>query len=105
VATRVVEKPKSPLEALTYSGYTGGFHPYYIETDGDINDSQASEQRGCYCYTHERPKVEYSYCEGTNIQECADSKMLDGWYPLCGISSSVENGTQLSTQAFWRWAE
>ena len=21
-------------------------------------------------YTHERPKVEYSYCEGANIQVC-----------------------------------
>ncbi|MDC0854407.1 hypothetical protein OAP59_01255 [Flavobacteriales bacterium] len=65
----------------------------------------------CYCYTKERPKVEYSYCEGfaysngDSFLDCAVEKVEDGWHPLCGISSSIENGTQRSTQAFWRWAE
>ena len=102
---------ESPLEALTYSGYTGGFHPYYIETDGDINDSQASEQRGCYCYTHERPKVEYSYCIGpigSGISDCASEKVETGWYPFGGLSSSTASTNYPSgvvSQAFWRWAE
>ena len=69
----------------------------------------------CYCYTEERPKVEYSYCEGTDIQSCADAKVSDGWYPLGGIVthenlSYSSNGYQYDgsthhTQAFWRWAE
>ena len=62
---------------------------------------------GCYCATHERPKVEYSYCEGSNIQECADSKVAEGWYPLGGISYSYmgSGGWNRNSQAFWRWAE
>ena len=58
----------------------------------------------CYCYTEERPKVEYSYCEGTDIQSCADAKVADGWYPLGGPSTISYNGWH-KTQAFWRWAE
>lgn len=58
----------------------------------------------CYCATQERPKVEYSYCEGTEIQSCADAKVADGWYPLGGPSTMSYNGWH-KTQAFWRWAE
>jgi hypothetical protein len=115
---------ESPLEALTYSGYTGGFHPYYIDTDGDIDDMQASLQRGCYCYTHERPKVEYSYCEGgapSALTSCIQEKLADGWLPLSGwpYSHDVQahdgnngNSPTISTNysekthaSFWRWAE
>jgi len=57
----------------------------------------------CVCETHERPKVEYSYCEGNNIESCSDSKVADGWYPLSGIS--MVDGNNDKVQAFWRWAE
>ena len=82
---------------------------------GYVNLFENSTGANCFCATHERPKVEYSYCEGTDIQSCADSKVADGWYPLGGIVTHenlnyTNNGYQTSgsthhTQAFWRWAE
>jgi hypothetical protein len=77
---------------------------YTINTTGRIMRENYDNSYNCYCYTHERPKVEYSYCEGTNIQECADSKMLDGWYPLGGPAYRDTNSPN-KLQAFWRWAE
>jgi hypothetical protein len=67
----------------------------------------------CYCYTKERPKLEYTYCVGdweSGIQECVDEKVQDGWYPMGGISghsgiSAVDLNFQFIQQAFWRWAE
>ncbi|MDB0025354.1 hypothetical protein N9D95_02300 [Flavobacteriales bacterium] len=58
----------------------------------------------CYCAARQLPRVEYSYCEGTDIQECANEKVEDGWYPLEGITKISYNG-QNKIQAFWRWAE
>lgn len=72
-----------------------------------MEDRASEEDAKCFCFTHERPKVEYSYCEGTDIQSCADAKVVGGWYPLGGISSVTNiatSGTQ-EKQAFWRWAE
>ncbi len=74
---------------------------------GRLDARSLGDDKSCVCETHERPKVEYSYCEGSDIQGCADSKIEDGWYPLGGISSAADNcvcGTQ-EKQAFWRWAE
>jgi hypothetical protein len=59
---------------------------------------------GCYCAARQMPRVEYTYCEGTDIQECANLKVQDGWYPLNGITKISYNG-QNKIQAFWRWAE
>ena len=61
----------------------------------------------CYCAAHEMPKVEYSYCEGSNIQACAENKVTNGWYPLGGISTTYVtlSASHIETQAFWRWAE
>jgi hypothetical protein len=89
---------------------TGGYHRTMLVAGGNSNDGGISSSTNpdadqhCLCYTHERPKVEYSYCEGTNIQECADSKMLDGWYPLGGPAYRTNNSPN-KLQAFWRWAE
>lgn len=83
-----------------YVGFTNS-------NNGRINFSDYNTSLNCYCATHERPKVEYSYCEGSDIQSCADAKVADGWYPLGGISSATNpaaSGTQ-EKQAFWRWAE
>ena len=76
--------------------------------------SYVSSDRHCYCAAHELPKVEYSYCEGGNIQDCAANKVLEGWYPLGGISGNNQlnytntgyntSSTQIRVQAFWRWA-
>ena len=58
----------------------------------------------CYCTAKQLPRVEYTYCEGTDIQECANEKVEAGWYPLEGITKISYNG-QNKIQAFWRWAE
>ena len=70
----------------------------------------------CFCAAHELPKVEYSYCEGSDIQACAEDKVTNGWFPLNGVSShhrlpaysggsAGDDENQLKVQAFWRWAE
>ena len=70
----------------------------------------------CYCAAHELPKVEYSYCEGSDIQACAEDKVTNGWFPLNGVSSHhrypgtnnnyvADIDYQWKVQAFWRWAE
>ena len=67
----------------------------------------------CVCETHERPKVEYSYCwiytnmndeEGGQLEFdlCTQAKVSNGWYPLGGIVKGHMND---AAQAFWRWAE
>jgi len=66
-------------------------------------DPSLSTSRRCYCYTHERPKVEYSYCQGNDITYCTNAKVAAGWYPLSGIS--MVDGNNDKVQAFWRWAE
>ena len=88
--------------------------PYWGYYNG-LTFGTSETNLGCYCATQERPKVEYSYCTGSDIQSCADAKVADGWYPLGGIVTHenlnyTNNGYQTSgsthhTQAFWRWAE
>ena len=59
----------------------------------------------CVCFTQEQPKVEYSFCEGTDtFESCVNVKVQDGWYPLQGTSMISYNGKH-KYQAFWRWAE
>ena len=93
----------TPIEAMSYSGYYGNFQPMYLQYDGDIAAGQASDARGCYCYTYERPKVEYTYCSGSGIGSCAENLVQDGWYPISGITTHAGGGSLV--QAFWRWAE
>jgi hypothetical protein len=73
---------------------------------GSIDLIVSSSGANCICATHERPKVEYSTCQGTddNFQSCCDEKVSDGWYPLGGIAVDQIN-TIRQKQAFWRWAE
>ena len=85
------------------------FHWNVNGTFGEVYDFDVT--RSCFCATHERPKVEYSYCYGdalNGIQGCCDEKVQDGWYPLGSLINSnpyaAENDTRLS-QAFWRWAD
>jgi len=91
----------------TYST-AGAIYVYsYYNGDSHYNSKYPSVIRGCYCAAHELPKVEYSYCneDDTGFDDCITSKVQDGWFPLGGISSSVNPySTHIMTQAFWRWA-
>ena len=49
--------------------------------------------RRCYCAAKQLPRMEYSYCEGGNIEECTSTKVQEGWYPLGGISTHENLGT------------
>ena len=71
---------------------------------GELTSLALNDACECFCATHERPKVEYSYCEAVDIEVCAEAKVQDGWYPLGGISTIAYNGLK-KIQAFWRWAE
>lgn len=98
------------------SGSTGGsVLAYHISSDdGEVSTSSGSawdNSRKCFCAAQQRPRVEWSYCEHSgnnyndalpsNIQECYNQKLEEGWYPLGGPSVG-----QLSiSQSFWRWAE
>jgi len=99
-----------------------GKNPPFIEnhTDGPIvKEDEANAMtmtRDCYCSTAERPKVEYTYCSGEYIYECAEEKTQAGWIPLQGVSTkfgynytnvygSIIYPVHFTVQAFWRWAE
>jgi len=96
---------------MSYHPSISSTEHYTINTTGRIMREDYDNSYNCYCYTHERPKVEYDYCVGSEIQSCADAKVADGWYPLGGISSYYDGwggtppNSQKKTQAFWRWAE
>ena len=81
----------------------------YLAVSGALALGGTTLQESCVCETHERLKVEYSYCENSEIQSCAEAKVADGWYPLGGLSltkGNISGFTQTGlAQAFWRWAE
>ena len=93
---------------LKSQGYPNNNDKALFLTDfPSVSEAYVSHERGCFCVTKERPKVEYSYCEGQNIQECANSLTQDGWMPLNGISFTGDGAAvdYREAQAFWRWAE
>ena len=69
------------------------------------------DKAACICFIKERPKIEWSFCEHSgitsadglpsNIQDCVNQKLEDGWYPLGGPATNTSN----ISQSFWRWAE
>ena len=81
---------------------------YMFSSEGGVAEYGVSQvisvSRRCYCTAKQLPRVQYTYCEGTDIQECANVKVEAGWYPLEGITKISYNG-QNKIQAFWRWAE
>ena len=83
-----------------FDSEVGNSEHYHTLNVGD----RPSYQYRCYCAARQLPRVKYSYCEGTDIQECANEKVESGWYPLEGITKISYNG-QNKIQAFWRWAE
>ena len=85
-----------------------------------ISDAYVSYERGCFCATKERPKVEYSFCNGADpsdgaLTQCINEKLAEGWYPLSGFpidhsrqpSAGANNVSHLpqTHASFWRWAE
>ena len=83
-----------------------------VNINGDASSNQSDLQLKCVCITQERPKVEYSLCNATgnesNIDvfiECCQSKVQQGWYPLCSNPSNSGAYNFVKSQAFWRWAE
>jgi hypothetical protein len=95
--------PRLHLMGPNWSTYNG------INIDYDSGNSTTSGRLAnsslCYCATHERPNVEYTFCNGAweLMLECAEEKTELGWYPLGHISP--EGTTGHFAQAFWRWAE
>ena len=99
------------------NGFENGIYISTSPTVTGMGFGPNSEQK-CYCATHERPKVEYSYCEGgapSALTSCIEEKLADGWYPLSGFPNSHDkqpsynvsgNSFTMYTHAsFWRWAE
>ena len=80
------------------------YHRQTNQTPGLRGDYGGDDAKRCYCAARQLPRVEYTYCEGTDIQECANEQVEAGWYPLEGITKISYNG-QNKIQAFWRWAE
>jgi hypothetical protein len=90
-----------------------------LAQNGFVHTQYFSESFPCLCYTRERPRVEYVYCDGTSIQSCVDQKVAEGWYPLGGLNTHEANewlhtvygqhhiigSSPYYSQSFWRWKE
>lgn len=104
------------LQSYNYnSGNGGGDAIAYVlkpgaET-GSLFESGWDNTLKCFCVAKQRPRVEWSYCEHagnysfsalpSNIEDCYNQKLEEGWYPLGGPSV----GQSSISQSFWRWAE
>lgn len=90
-----------------HEGFVG--LPLAVHTSGDETGDVATISGwvtgDCFCVSHERPKVEYTFCEGVDgFDECSAQKVAEGWYPLAGTSQISYYGPH-KFQAFWRWAD
>lgn len=104
---------ETPQDALSFWGYCNCYRANLLSSNGDIDVERMSESNPCYCLTKELPKVQFSYCHGTEITGCADVKASEGWYPIGGTTSvdktiytsnGYETGSTIYlTQAFWRF--
>lgn len=102
----------TPQESLNLWGYCNCYRAQYLSSSGDLDTKRMSDNGSCYCHTKELPKVEYCYCFGAEIQECAESKVNEGWIPLGGTTTHEKtlwtsngydhNSINHFTQAFWR---
>lgn len=95
--------PEGTRQFSSFGKFNNAQYSWGISQSG-FGGSSGNYEYDCYCAARQLPRVEYSYCEGTDIQECANEKVEDGWYPLEGITKISYNG-QNKIQAFWRWAE
>ena len=93
---------------------------YVLNGAGEIASGWTNASLNCFCVTKERPKVEYSYCDGEDPSDmaftlCINEKLAAGWYPLSGFP--MEHSVQAASggsviyhdarthASFWRWAE
>ena len=98
---------------------------WYVASDGESYNSTGSStdnERECFCYAKQRPRVEYSYCSGgapseEAFNQCISEKLAEGWYPLSGFP--MEHSRQGATgsaayplsyepqthASFWRWEQ
>ena len=84
--------------------------------------TNATNIANCFCATKERPRVEYSFCDGGDpsdaaFTQCINEKLAEGWYPLSGFpmehsrqaaTGSAQNPVTYDARthaSFWRWAE
>ena len=116
---------ETPQQEVLHTG--SYFNVKYLTPAGNLDDEDLSYNRECFCVTKERPKVEYTYCNGGDptdgaFTQCINDKLAQGWYPLSGFpnhydyhgygSAGGQNSadyrvhTVKNTHAsFWRWAE
>ena len=98
-------------DGVTYNNTTSRFPVFfpasYMPQSTVSGHQYPLSSYSCYCAAKQLPRVEYSYCRGTSIVECATSKVEDGWIPLGGMSFTGDGaGIDYQVgQAFWRWAE
>jgi hypothetical protein len=109
-------------EPMSYHNSISSTDYYVISEIGAIMWASYNENQNCYCYTHERPKVEYSFCEGStfsSITTCIEAKLAAGWYPMenfpsnrdrqgyaaGGASPTITSYLPQSHASFWRWAD
>ena len=109
VGTTYAQMTKTWLDVAAFPNVATNYYPYYLGAQNAYDRAtQITNDVGvsgrCYCAAKQLPRVEYTYCEGTDIQECANEKTAAGWYPLEGITKISYNG-QNKIQAFWRWDE
>ena len=118
-------------EEMWLQSLEGVYHPqsntyrmWKLDSDGNLQ-LVPSIPNACFCVTKERPKVEYSFCDGADpshagFTQCINEKLAEGWYPLSGFPTAhhrqgygmIHNQTnnqvhfeQNSHAAFWRWVE
>jgi len=71
------------------------------------NPSEDYYDELCLCAIQEKPHVEYFLCSTgapSDLQNCVDEKVLDGWYPM-GAPQYFNSSGNSWVQALWRWAE
>ena len=100
-------------------GEMESYEPFYLKANQRIGRDYSDYGHGCFCVTKERPKVEYTYCDGGDpsdaaFTQCINEKLAEGWYPLSGFPmdhsrqpSGSHNVSHISQThaSFWRWAE
>ena len=85
-----------------------GSYSYALEFFNGLHmrvSATPSSPGGCYCSIKEIPKVEYTWCYSapTDLLTCASELVEQGWIPLGGID--IVPSSNVTSQAFWRWAE
>jgi len=104
-----------PYAVISVNGYLS-----FGENSTSLPFAHPDETRQCFCAAKERPKVEYSYCDGghpSSLTNCIDEKLAQGWYPLNGFLMNRDVQAAVSSSycvtcygaqthaSFWRWAE